>query len=112
MSKLSSVLAWTTLILLVLMSSGLGSGVAYAADRKTKFSEEGIELAPVATSFTLNGYRANGTGSPDVRWVTGNLGDTWGEGEWVPYMLEMTGVPSGLEGLDSIAVSYDFMYQQ
>jgi hypothetical protein len=60
---------------------------------------------------TLLGYLANqgGGGAIDAAWTTGNLGNTWDEGEWVPYELMYEYVEAGLIGLDSIIVSFDFL---
>ncbi len=41
-------------------------------------------------------------------WAGGSLGDTWAEGEWVPYQLVIKGIDPGLSGLDSIVISFDF----
>ena len=61
---------------------------------------------------TLNGFRVNegGGGSLNIGWTGGNLGNTWAEGEWVPYMLVLTGVQDTYPNLNGlyINVSYDF----
>ena len=67
-------------------------------------------LAAPGAGYTLSGYKATEGTPPTVGWTTGNLGSAWSEGEWVPYKLVIAGIPAGLEGLDSIAVSYDFTY--
>jgi hypothetical protein len=85
-------------------------GSACAAERTIKLTPEGL-LAPLpGIKVTNYGFRAteHGGGSLDLGWVTGSLGDTWAEGEWVPYQLVIEGIPAGLAGLDSIVISYDF----
>ncbi len=66
-----------------------------------------------ATSITSLGYRANegGSGAITAAWTTGNLGNTWAEGEWVAYQLLITDVQTDYPNLDSfpdILMSYDF----
>jgi len=63
-----------------------------------------------AITMTAQGYRAyqGGGGAIDCAWTTGNLGNTWDEGEWVPYKIAYSNLDPGLLGLDSIVVSYDF----
>ena len=66
-----------------------------------------------ATSITSLGYRATegGGGAITAAWTTGNLGNTWAEGEWVPYQLLITDVQNDYPNLDSfpdILMSYDF----
>jgi len=112
-SKLSSVLAWATLTLLVVTFSVLGIGEAFAATPTARVGSQEMELAAPGANYTLSGFSAtegNGGSAPSVGWTTGNLGKAWSEGEWVAYKLVITGIPVGLDGLDSIAVSYDFTY--
>ena len=42
-----------------------------------------------ATSFVPMGFRASegGGGAISAEWTTGNLGNTWAEGEWIPYQV-------------------------
>ena len=66
-----------------------------------------------STNFSLSGFGANqvGSGSLNLGWTGGNLGNTWSEGEWVPYKLVITNVQSnypGLVGFPSLTLSYDF----
>ena len=66
-----------------------------------------------ATSITSLGYRANegGGGGITAEWTTGNLGNTWSEGEWVPYQLIIDNVQTdfpNLDGFPDIVMSYDF----
>ncbi|MDD2458269.1 MAG: SdrD B-like domain-containing protein [Eubacteriales bacterium] len=65
-----------------------------------------------ATS-TLYGYRVNygGSGTIDMRWKNSELGNSWAEGEWVPYQLVITDIQEGgltLEDMQDIVVEYDF----
>jgi hypothetical protein len=66
--------------------------------------------APLAAKVTSLGFRANegGGGKLDLGYTGGNLGNTWAEGEWVPYQLVISDIPAGLAGLDSILISFDF----
>ncbi len=74
-----------------------------------------VEVASSATKYSLMGYRANvgggGEGKLDTGWVKGNLGNTWDEGDWVPYKLVISHVQTGYPGLDEfpdVELSYDF----
>ncbi|NCC76103.1 MAG: hypothetical protein EOM08_06680 [Clostridia bacterium] len=65
-----------------------------------------------ATS-TLYGYRVNygGSGTIDMRWKNSELGNSWAEGEWVPYQLVITDIQEGgltLDNMQDIVVEYDF----
>jgi hypothetical protein len=69
-----------------------------------------------ATSITSTGYRATegGGGAITTVYTTGNLGNTWSEGEWVPYQLIINNVQTdfpGLVGLPDIVMEYDFTAQ-
>ena len=68
---------------------------------------------PLAMVVTLLGYRAyqGGGGAITTSWTTGNLGNTWDEGEWIPYELMYEYVEPGLADLDSIIISFDFTYR-
>ncbi|MDW7670154.1 MAG: SpaA isopeptide-forming pilin-related protein [Bacillota bacterium] len=61
---------------------------------------------------TFMGFRASqGGGNLNLGWTTGNLGNTWAEGEWVPYMAILNNVQvnyPGLAGMPDIEISYDF----
>jgi len=79
-----------------------------------------IGMAPAAfgqaTSITSTGYRATegGGGKITAEYTTGNLGNTWAEGEWVPYQLIISNVQTdypGLEGFPDIVMEYDFTAQ-
>ena len=66
-----------------------------------------------ATSITSTGFRASegGGGALSTQWVTGNLGNTWSEGEWVPYQLIISNVQTNYPNLNNfpnIVMSYDF----
>jgi len=66
-----------------------------------------------ATSITSTGFRATegGGGALTTAYVTGNLGNTWSEGEWVPYQLIISNVQTDYPGLvdfPDIIMSYDF----
>ncbi|MBW6519292.1 MAG: DUF11 domain-containing protein [ANME-2 cluster archaeon] len=69
-------------------------------------------VASAVMQITLNGFRANegGGGLLDLGWTGGNLGNTWAEGEWVPYKLVLTNVQDDYPDLDNlyINISYDF----
>ena len=69
--------------------------------------------AQVSYQSTLRGFGANqqGNGNLNLGWTTGNLGNTWNEGEWVPYTLELNGLQTnypGLAGLPDLEITYDF----
>ena len=104
MSKLSRVLAWATLTLLVVTFSVLGIGEALAATPAARVGGQEMVLAAPGASYTLYGFKATEGIPPSVGWTTGNLGKAWSEGEYVPYKLVIDGIPGGLDGLDSIAV--------
>jgi len=65
---------------------------------------------------TLLGFRASegGGGKLDLGWTGGQLGNTWTEGEWVPYQLQIYNVQDDYPNLDGIEiiVSYDFTRTQ
>ena len=72
-----------------------------------------VNVSEAAVNITLTGFRANegGGGKLDLGWTTGELGNTWAEGEWVPYQLVLKGVQTdypNLEGFPGIEISYDF----
>jgi len=56
------------------------------------------------------GFRADttGNGTLNVGWSTGNLGNTWSEGEWVPYLLELKNVNINNTNFSDITICYDF----
>jgi hypothetical protein len=56
------------------------------------------------------GLRADttGNGTLNCSWSTGNLGNTWNEGEWVPYMLTLKNVNINNPAFSDITVCYDF----
>ncbi|MCB2206311.1 hypothetical protein KQI65_16325 [bacterium] len=56
------------------------------------------------------GFRANqaGNGSLSLTWTTGNLGNTWDEGEWVPYRLQLINFNINNAGFSDITICYDF----
>jgi hypothetical protein len=70
------------------------------------------EQADTVYTVSMMGYRANQSagGAISAAWTTGNMGNTWDEGEWVPYQTVFGNIPSGLAGLDSIVISFDFTY--
>jgi hypothetical protein len=64
-------------------------------------------------SATLLGYRVHvGPGGlVSSQWSNGTLGETWDEGDWVPYQLILNNVQSAypnLNGLTEIKISFDF----
>ena len=74
-----------------------------------------ITAAPVSAKINVTslGFRANqgGGGKLDLGWGGGNMGNTWTEGEWVPYQLVLTKVQESypnLAGMPNIEISYDF----
>ena len=91
---------------LLLMLSTLG----FAADEFQPLT------AQAALQVRMTGFRCNDGGQPggeiSYNWSTGELGNTWAEGEWVPYQIILTSIPPGLEGLDSLVVSFDFTRPQ
>jgi hypothetical protein len=64
-----------------------------------------------AVTVIAAGYRAyeGGGGAVQAQWTTGNLGNTWSEGEWIPYKVAYFQLDPGLSGLDSIVISYEFV---
>jgi hypothetical protein len=69
--------------------------------------------ASAKIDVTSLGFRANqgGGGKLDLGWGGGNMGNTWTEGEWVPYQLVLTKVQESypnLAGMPNIEISYDF----
>ncbi|MBN1447767.1 MAG: hypothetical protein JXA28_07530, partial [Bacteroidetes bacterium] len=57
------------------------------------------------------GFRAsvNNQGNvSQIGWTTGNLGNAWHEGEWVPYCLTLKNVDMSNTGFSDIKISYDF----
>jgi hypothetical protein len=74
---------------------------------------QGPAVAQLAVQVTHMGYRCNegGGGSLDAVWTTGNLGNMWNEGEWVPYQIVITGIQStypNFTGMPDIGLSFDF----
>jgi hypothetical protein len=67
--------------------------------------------ASAAISYDIYGYRANegGGGALSTKWTKGNLGNSWAEGEWVPYQFVISN-PNGpaFADYDSFIISYDF----
>jgi hypothetical protein len=93
------------LLLLSAMVLGFATG-AYAQEKTPPVLAPGL----AAMQITMTGFRANegGGGALSTGWVTGNLGNTWSEGEWVPYQMIIDNIEPGLAELDSIVLSYDF----
>ena len=58
-------------------------------------------IAPAGFQTTFMGFRSTegGGGAITTIWTTGNLGNTWDEGEWVPYQAV----------LDNIQVDYPLL---
>ncbi|MCZ7556546.1 MAG: hypothetical protein M5R41_09110 [Bacteroidia bacterium] len=56
------------------------------------------------------GFRANITSGTNVTtgWTTGNLGNAWDEGEWVPYRLTLQNVNLNNTSFSDIVICYDF----
>ena len=56
------------------------------------------------------GFRADttGNGKLNLSWSTGNLGNTYNEGEWVPYLLELKNVNINNTNFTPITICYDF----
>jgi ribosomal protein S26 len=75
-----------------------------------------LSFAPILTAQTgwsvdrYEGFRANITGGTNVTttWTTGNLGNAWDEGEWVPYCLTINVSNLGATGFTPIRIAYDF----
>jgi hypothetical protein len=72
--------------------------------------------AEAKTGVTAMGFRANqgGGGAITTVWTTGNLGNTWDEGEWVPYQFILIDVQDDFPNLNglNIGISYDFFKAQ
>jgi len=77
---------------------------------------DGTRVAQAATGVTAMGFRANegGGGALNTGWTTGNLGNTWDEGEWVPYQFVLVDVQDNFPNLNglNIGISYDFFASQ
>ncbi len=56
------------------------------------------------------GFKADttGNGSLNLGWSTGNLGNTWNEGEWVPYVLTLKNVDLTNPNFTDISICFDF----
>jgi len=58
------------------------------------------------------GFRASvnntGTAVSQTGWTTGNLGNSWDEGEWVPYCLTINVTNLGATNFTPIRIAYDF----
>ena len=74
-----------------------------------------LAASPVSAKVDVTslGFRANqgGGGKLSLGWGGGNMGNTWTEGEWVPYQLVLTKVQESwpsLAGMPNIEISYDF----
>ncbi|UCC79452.1 MAG: hypothetical protein JSW64_14480, partial [Candidatus Zixiibacteriota bacterium] len=72
-----------------------------------------VSASAQSISYDLYGYRANegGGGAISTPWTKGNLGNTWAEGEWVPYMFVVeNGDPdaAAFAATDSFVISFDF----
>ena len=66
-------------------------------------------VAEASFSTTFMGFRSNegGNGALDLNWNTGNLGNTWAEGEWVPYQAVLENIQGeypGLSGMEKIMI--------
>jgi hypothetical protein len=110
MKKLSYLII--LIVILGLVLTGCLSKVSQVpATEQTELPQE-----EKAGSFNVTslGFRANegGGGALDTKWTGGNLGNTWAEGEWVPYQLVLTnvqtGYPSSVSTMPDIEISYDF----
>ncbi|UCE66414.1 MAG: hypothetical protein JSU85_16510, partial [Candidatus Zixiibacteriota bacterium] len=72
-----------------------------------------VSASAQSISYNLYGYRANegGGGAISTPWTKGNLGNTWAEGEWVPYQFVVqNGDPdsAAFAETDSFVISFDF----
>ncbi len=75
-------------------------------------ANQAIAQEEQATDFESYGYRASYE-PLSIGWVEGNLGDSWEEGEWVPYQLVISNVQTdypNLTGFPDIQMSYDFTH--
>ncbi|MFH1313982.1 MAG: YCF48-related protein [Candidatus Eisenbacteria bacterium] len=93
--------------------AGVGNGSYSGSDNPATITLNGPISETAAFSgyqIALMGYRAHeGAGEViEAHWATGNLGNTWDEGEWIPYQVVIEDIAPGLAGLDSIVVSFDF----
>jgi hypothetical protein len=60
---------------------------------------------------SYEGFRAsvNNQGNvSQIGWTTGNLGNAWDEGEWVPYLISIRNVDMSNLNFSPIRISYDF----
>ena len=59
---------------------------------------------------SYEGFKADSTGNGTLNlgWSTGNLGNTWNEGEWVPYLLTLKNVNINNPNFSDIVICYDF----
>ncbi|MGD8628592.1 MAG: hypothetical protein PVH52_05885, partial [bacterium] len=85
----------------------LGAAAAWAQETEAE------DPAVLAVQVTHMGFRCNegGGGAITTTWTTGNLGNTWDEGEWVPYQVVITGIQSvypNFVGMPDIDMSFDF----
>ncbi|MDT8308688.1 MAG: immunoglobulin domain-containing protein, partial [Bacteroidales bacterium] len=72
------------------------------------------QLSYSQSQIKLKGYRINqgGNGLWSTSYTTGNLGNYWEEGEWVPYKITLTGLTQNFTNFDSVRVSFDFTNSQ
>jgi uncharacterized repeat protein (TIGR01451 family) len=74
-----------------------------------------VPVNAAATNFDLNGYRVNlaGGNTFSANWTNGDLGNTWEEGDWIPYTLTITNVQTdylNLSGFPDIVLGYHFYH--
>ena len=70
-------------------------------------------FADPTMGLTCEGYNIPTEGGFKVEWVTGNLGKSYDEGEWVPYQFTFTGIQAanpvlGLLGIGNLTIGWDF----
>ncbi len=82
---------WGLLLMLISLSVPIHAQTGWGVDR-------------------YEGFKADtaGNGTLSYSWSTGNLGNTWNEGEWVPYMLTLKNVNINNPAFSDITVCYDF----
>ena len=79
-------------------------GVGLAAEAFT-------QADPPTVGITMEGYNIPTTGGFTLEWITGNLGKSYDEGEWVPYQTTITGIQDvypNMTGMPDIVIGWDF----
>jgi uncharacterized repeat protein (TIGR01451 family) len=74
-----------------------------------------VQVSAAATQFNLTGYRVNLAAGNffSANWTNGDLGNTWEEGDWIPYTLTITNIQTdypNLSGFPDINIGYHFYH--